>query len=104
MCCEHPLHRAHNTLIHDENILRRGCELIDGPRPLTAKRSPKLIFVSIDAEKSILSLVNDEVKRYFKRLVAEVLGVLHPLGTIAVAVPRPWVPHANRIRGMFVQD
>ncbi|CAM9787156.1 unnamed protein product, partial [Sphacelaria rigidula] len=32
------------------------------------------------------------------------LSALHPSGTIAFAVPRPWFPHGNRIRDAITQD
>ncbi|CAM9527537.1 unnamed protein product, partial [Sphacelaria rigidula] len=96
--------RRKNFTTHAVNLLRRGRELIDGGDPLSVARQPKLILVSLDAEKSILSLTDDHVKRFFKRFVGKLLSALHPLGTIAFALPRPWFPHENRIRDAITQD
>ncbi|CAM9787086.1 unnamed protein product, partial [Sphacelaria rigidula] len=54
--------RRKSSTTHAVNLLRRGCELIDGGDPLSVARQPKLILVSLDAEKSILSQTDDHVK------------------------------------------
>ncbi|CAN0091756.1 unnamed protein product, partial [Sphacelaria rigidula] len=54
--------RRKNSTTHAENLLRRGCELIDGGDSLAVARQPKLILVFLDAEKSILTLTDDHVK------------------------------------------
>lgn len=94
-----PPYRAHHTSVHEENLLRRNCTLVDAADPLPVMRPPKLILVSIDAEKTMLSLTNDDVKRHLRRSVEKLLQVLHPMGTIAFALPRPWDQHGGRIRG-----
>ncbi|CAM9410541.1 unnamed protein product, partial [Sphacelaria rigidula] len=89
---------------HEDNLLRRHCTLIDQQEPLPVKRPPKLIIVSIDVEKTMLSTTNDDNRGYFRRFVEKVLGVLHPMGTIAFAVPRPWNRHGHRIQDAIEVD
>ena len=59
--------RAHSTCVHEDKLLIYGCELTDQHALyLVVKGPPKLVVVSIDAEKSTLSSADNDVKLHFK--------------------------------------
>ena len=83
-----------NTRIHDGNPFLRGSELFeDDSMKLAVEQLPKLIIVAIDADKK----VNESI--VLKRALVKILDSLHPEGTVAFGIPRPWHVHGARIYG-----
>lgn len=91
-------YRAKYTHIHDGSPLVRGSDLVEDHVPLPVSSPPKLIIVSIDAEKALLS-TSKASNDFLRRFVNKLLLTLHPSGTIACGVPRPWLEQGPRIRG-----
>ena len=71
---------------------------MDEPGGLPLNTPPKLTMVSIDADKELARNTadsNDTLKHFIEGLAKN----MHPQGTVAFAVPRPWLEHGHRIRG-----
>lgn len=95
-CAE--LCRAKNTAIHEGNPLERERDLVASEDQLTVHKKPKLVVVAIDAQKAMLE-TSSESNEALKDFVGKVVEILHPCGSMAFSVPRPWFKHGHRIRG-----
>ena len=86
-------------MIHAGSPLKKGSELLTGG-PLEVASAPKLALVAIDAEKTLLLRCSDSAVT-IATFVDVMLQSLHPAGTVAFSIPRPWDVYSRDIRGQY---
>lgn len=91
--------REKNAVVHDGLILCRKDDLHEDTTELKFKAPPKLVIVSIDSDKDMLKSSTDDDNYAVQRVVDKIILALHPQGTVAFGVPRPWLMHGGRIYG-----
>ena len=78
--------------------LRKDDTILSDHGGLPINTPPKLVVVSMNADMDVLKDCpeSSETRRQF---LGALLKVLHPQGTVAFAIPRPWFVYGHRIRG-----
>lgn len=89
--------RRENMDLHDILLLapETPCKTLDS---LALKRPAMLAVVSIAADKSLLQETKVAHDRLAK-IIEAVQRCLHPCGSMALFVPRPWKQHYPRLIG-----
>lgn len=83
--------------MHWENSFRKDTGVASDIRQaLLVTTPPRLLVLSVDAGRSPLT-VSPEADATLPRAFNAMLSSVHPTGTFAMFVPRPWVDHASPI-------
>ena len=82
--------RSRNTTVHSEELFVGRTKAYGGGTPLKVNTAPKLAIVDLTRETHLFKNTESS-NRSLKVVLQSILEALHPQGTMAFALPRPWL-------------
>jgi len=88
-------------MFYEEKLITPRTKQYGGSSTLDVRTPPKLAVVNVCSEGSLFNATGTDTA--LGQLLGAVLNCIHPEGTLACAVPHPWLTRGSRIGGKLFE-